>query len=87
MNGPPTVRVGADYTCETLCSPLLSVVSNALADTGLRAGIYFLGLGVECRSSATDGPNAQDIGRGRHLDLDAEPFGIKLQQRVMTLVG
>lgn len=38
LGGVPTVWVLADYTCETLCGPAISIVSNALADTGLRAG-------------------------------------------------
>lgn len=38
LGGVPTVWILADYTCETLCGPAISIVSNALADTGLRAG-------------------------------------------------
>lgn len=34
----PSVWILADYTCETLCGPAISIVSSALADTGLRAG-------------------------------------------------
>lgn len=37
----PTVWILADYTCETLCGPAISIVSNALADTGLSAGRDF----------------------------------------------
>ncbi|WGD51588.1 SCO family protein [Bradyrhizobium sp. CB1650] len=37
----PTVWILADYTCETLCGPTISIVSNALADTGLSAGRDF----------------------------------------------
>ena len=39
LGGLPTVWILADYTCETLCGPAISIVSNALADTGLSAGI------------------------------------------------
>lgn len=38
LGGVPTVWILADYTCETLCGPAISIVSNALADAGLRAG-------------------------------------------------
>jgi hypothetical protein len=31
LGGVPTVRVLADCTCETLCGPTISIVSNALA--------------------------------------------------------
>lgn len=41
LGGVPTVWILADYTCETLCGPAISIVSNALADTGLSAGREF----------------------------------------------
>jgi protein SCO1/2 len=41
LGGVPTVWVLADYTCETLCGPAVSIVSNALADAGLSAGRDF----------------------------------------------
>lgn len=41
LGGIPTIWILADYTCETLCGPAISIVSNALADTGLRAGQDF----------------------------------------------
>lgn len=41
LGGVPTLWILADYTCETLCGPAISIVSNALADTGLRAGKDF----------------------------------------------
>ncbi|MCP3398981.1 MULTISPECIES: hypothetical protein [unclassified Bradyrhizobium] len=41
LGGAPTVWILADYTCETLCGPAISIVSNTLADTGLSAGKDF----------------------------------------------
>ncbi len=41
LGGVPTIWILADYTCETLCGPAISIVSNALADTGLSAGKDF----------------------------------------------
>jgi len=41
LGGLPTIWILADYTCETLCGPAISIVSNALADTGLSAGKEF----------------------------------------------
>ncbi|WP_271615450.1 SCO family protein [Bradyrhizobium sp. CCBAU 51627] len=38
LGGVPTVWILADYTCQTLCGPAVSIVSNALADSGLKAG-------------------------------------------------
>jgi protein SCO1/2 len=36
--GQPTVFVLADYTCTTLCGPIVSLVAAALEQTGLRPG-------------------------------------------------
>lgn len=41
LGGVATVWILADYSCETLCGPAISIVSNALADTGLNAGNDF----------------------------------------------
>ncbi|QQN62940.1 SCO family protein [Bradyrhizobium diazoefficiens] len=41
LGGVPTIWILADYTCETLCGPAISIASNALADTGLSAGQDF----------------------------------------------
>lgn len=41
LGGIPTLWILADYTCETLCGPAISIVSNTLADTGLKAGRTF----------------------------------------------
>ncbi|QOZ32886.1 SCO family protein [Bradyrhizobium sp. CCBAU 53421] len=56
LQATPTVWINADYTCATLCGPLLSIVSNALADTGLRAGIDFrlVVLGLDPKDTAGD---------------------------------
>jgi protein SCO1/2 len=42
LGGISTVWILADYTCQTLCGPAISIVSNALADTGLSAGKDYL---------------------------------------------
>jgi protein SCO1/2 len=39
--GKPTVLVFADYTCRTLCGPVLAFAANALAKAGLRPGADF----------------------------------------------
>jgi protein SCO1/2 len=36
--GKPVVLIFADYTCSTLCGPIVSLLSNDLANSGLRAG-------------------------------------------------
>src|SRR3954447_25806333 len=41
LDGEPTVWVFADYTCKTLCGPIVSIVSDALRQTGLKPGTDF----------------------------------------------
>lgn len=55
LGGVPTIWILADYTCETLCGPAIGIVSNALADTGLRAGIDFrlIVVGLDPKDTAT----------------------------------
>ena len=43
----PSVWVLADYTCKSLCGPVISIVSAALAQSGLRPGAVVLG-GTGC---------------------------------------
>mgnify|MGYP000960349053 CR=1 FL=1 len=38
MDGRPAVLVFADYTCQTLCGPAVSLAAAALQESGLRAG-------------------------------------------------
>jgi protein SCO1 len=52
----PSVWVLADYTCETLCGPIISIVSNALAHSGLRPGVDFrlIVVGLDSKDTAAD---------------------------------
>ncbi|HVV61493.1 MAG TPA: SCO family protein [Pseudolabrys sp.] len=62
----PTVLVFADYTCRTLCGPILAFVSSALEQSGLVAGRQFelLAIGLDPR----DGADAAEKMRGSHVD-------------------
>ncbi|WP_456734666.1 MULTISPECIES: SCO family protein [unclassified Bradyrhizobium] len=69
LGGVPTVWILADYTCETLCGPAISIVSNALADTGLSAGKDFrlIVTGFDAKDTAAQAltmKNAQLSPRG-----------------------
>ncbi len=68
LAGRPTVLVFADYTCQTLCGPIVAFVSAALERTGLRAGEQF-GL-VVVGLDPKDG--AGDAVRMRRATLGAE---------------
>jgi protein SCO1/2 len=52
----PSAWVLADYTCETLCGPVISIVSDALARSGLRPGIDFrlIVVGLDPKDKADD---------------------------------
>jgi protein SCO1 len=67
----PTVLVFADYKCRTLCGPVVSFVTSALEQSGLRAGDQFqlLVIGLDPKNVATD---AADMRR-RHID-DSSPL-------------
>ena len=62
LGGMPTVWILADYTCETLCGPAISIVSNALADTGLRAGKDFrlIVVGLDPKDTAAQAAAMKD---------------------------
>jgi protein SCO1/2 len=52
----PDVLVLADYTCATLCGPVISIVSDALARSGLRPGKDFrlIVVGLDPKDTAAD---------------------------------
>jgi protein SCO1/2 len=52
----PTVLVFADYTCRTLCGPVIAFVAAALDQSGLDAGGQYrlLAIGLDPKDSATD---------------------------------
>jgi protein SCO1/2 len=56
LGATPDVLVLADYTCETLCGPVISIVSDALGKSGLRPGKDFrlIVVGLDPKDSAAD---------------------------------
>ena len=56
LAGKPAVLVLADYTCETLCGPVVSIVSDALTRSGLRpaADFRFVVIGLDPKDTAAD---------------------------------
>jgi protein SCO1/2 len=68
LGNTPSVWIMADFTCETLCGPIISIVSDALARTGLRPGADFrlVVVGLDPKDTAMDAAamkNAQ-VGDG-----------------------
>ncbi len=68
----PTVLVFADYTCRTLCGPILAFVVSALEQTGLSPGGQFqvLVIGLDPKDDARDANTMrnQHIAAGSPLD-------------------
>ena len=56
LDGKPTVWVLADYTCKTLCGPVIGVVGDALNETGLRPGqdFRYMVVGLDPKDTAID---------------------------------
>jgi protein SCO1/2 len=62
----PSVIVFVDYTCHTLCGPILDFVVAGLAKTGLRSGAdyHLVAIGIDPR----DGVAAAAAMRAEHFD-------------------
>jgi protein SCO1/2 len=63
----PSVWVLADYTCETMCGPVISIVSDALARSGLRSGTDFrlIVIGLDPKDTAVDAARMKQAQIGR----------------------
>jgi protein SCO1/2 len=62
----PTVLIFADYTCRTLCGPILEFATSGLVKTGLKPGADYrlLVIGVDPK----DKPAAAQAMRAEHID-------------------
>jgi protein SCO1/2 len=56
LSATPAVLVLADYTCETLCGPVIAIVSDALGKSELRPGKDFrlIVVGLDPKDTAAD---------------------------------
>jgi protein SCO1/2 len=56
LGSRPSVWILADYTCKSLCGPVISMVSDALASSGLRPGTDYrlIVVGLDPRDTAAD---------------------------------
>jgi protein SCO1 len=59
LGATPDILVLADYTCKTLCGPMISIVSDALGRSGLRPEKDFrlIVVGLDARDTAADAGN------------------------------
>lgn len=66
IGGLPTVLIFADYTCRTLCGPILEFAASGLAKTGLKPGTDYrlVVIGLDPK----DKPAAAQAMRAAHID-------------------
>ena len=66
LGGLPSVLIFADYTCRTLCGPILEFATSGLAKTGLRPGTDYrlVVIGIDPK----DKPAAARAMRAAHID-------------------
>jgi protein SCO1 len=62
LGNTPSVWILADFTCKTLCGPIISIVSDALTRTGLRPGADFrlVVVGLDPKDTAVDAAAMKD---------------------------
>lgn len=72
IGGLPAIVIFVDYTCRTLCGPVLEFAADGLGKTGLKPGVDYrlVVIGIDPR----DGVAAARAMRARHID-DASPIG------------
>ena len=72
LAGAPDVVIFADYTCHTLCGPILEFAAAGLSKTGLRPGADFhvIVIGLDPK----DGLDAARAMKAAHFDA-ADPIG------------
>jgi protein SCO1 len=76
LDNKPTVWLLADYTCETLCGPMISIVSDALARSGLHPGTDFrlIVVGLDPKDTAADAAAMKRAQIGSDAVLSATDF-------------
>jgi protein SCO1/2 len=88
LAGKPAVVVFADYTCRTLCGPILSFVSTGLEQSGLAAGadykLIVIGLDPKDNLQAARAAKAARIGSG--TPLAAATVMLKGEEAAVTAV-
>jgi protein SCO1 len=75
IGGTPAVVIFADYTCRTLCGPIVEFTVAGLTKTGLRAGIDYrlvvIGIDPHDGSAAAHAMRAQHIASGSPIGRGA----------------
>jgi protein SCO1 len=79
LGGTPSLWILADYTCETLCGPVISIVADALASSGLKAGADFrlVVVGLDPKDSAVDAAAMKRAQVGSEGDLVTQSYFLR----------
>ena len=76
LGNRPSIWVLADYTCKTLCGPVISIVSDALARSGLHPGTDFrlVVVGLDPKDTAVSAANMKQAQDGLGGDSSGSTF-------------
>jgi protein SCO1 len=79
LGNTPSIWILADYTCETLCGPVISIVSSALERTGLQPGLDFrlIVTGLDPKDTAADAAVMKRAQVGKDGNLAQETFFLR----------
>ena len=86
----PTVLVFADYTCRTLCGPIVAFVAAALENSGLQPGKQFelVVIGLDPKDSAASAAQMRRAELGDNAALNAAArFVTADEQTIKTLTA
>lgn len=90
LDNRPGVWIIADFTCETLCSPVLRVTADALTKSGLKAGSDFnlRVVGLDPKDSAVDGAAMKAGQVGTNGPLAAHTAMLRgTRESIATITG
>lgn len=79
LGNTPSIWILADYTCQTLCGPVISIVSEALEHSQLRPGTDFrlIVAGLDPKDSAADAASMKNAQIGTTGNLAEQTFFLR----------
>jgi protein SCO1/2 len=75
----PSVWILADFTCKSLCGPVIAIVSDALTRSGLKPGADFrlIAVGLDPKDTAADASAMKNAQVGTTGDLPSDTFFLR----------
>jgi protein SCO1 len=79
LGNTPSIWILADFTCQTLCGPIVSIVADALTKSGLRPGVDFrlIIAGLDPKDTAADATAMKDAQVGADGNLSEHTFFLR----------